>query len=848
MFLLAMRTLRFRRGSFIASFLAMFLGSVLLMSWGGLFESGLRNVVPPERLAAAPVVVAGEQAYTLSDGSTEVKLPERVPVDRSLADAIGKLPGVRQAVADVSLPAGLIKGNDAVKGDVPTVGHGWSSAALAPYTLTEGTGAEKAGEVVLDRQLAQRAGFRVGDQAKITVAGTDRTYKIVGLAQNKGVTSQQALFLADSEITGLLPRKDKASVIAVLPKPGVSAGDLAKQVATVATEHKALVLTGDDRGQAEFPEAQRFTMNLQIVSVVFGGMVTAVALFGVASPLALAVQQRHREMALLRASGAVPRQLRRMILSETFVLSIVATALAVLPSPALSRWIMDRLVDGQVASAQMTFHLGWVSIAATAALALGTALGAAAIASRRATQVRATEALADADVQRRPLGKARIFFALLCFLGSASTGVLTVTVMQGPMAGSTAGSSTTLFVMGLALLGPRIAQGLLAVLSLPMRLFGLSGTLAALNTRARAARVAAVITPVMLLTGIACADLYMGTTEVTMAKERYSETMHADAALIAPPGGFGPGTLDQVRKLNGVGAASEFVSSIGYVDSPKDSKQTKDGWPVQGITATGSAGTAPVTPTAGSLENLRGNSVALAEAHAKSLGRGVGDEITMRLGDGTQATFKVVALFAAKDGFESILLPADLLAQHTNTGKPTRIMVKAQPGVSVGEVTASLAAFAATQPGSQAADRDVLTESYASAFNTEVLANYLVVVVVIGFGALAVVNSLVTSTVRRTREFGLQRLAGSTRKQVLRMVGMEAAVVAFAGLLLGTIGAIVGLLPFLISRFDLVVPRGSIGVYLGIVGFVALLTFTATIVPTRRALRIRAVQAAGQMQ
>ncbi|MEJ8641954.1 FtsX-like permease family protein [Streptomyces sp. MS1.HAVA.3] len=248
------------------------------------------------------------------------------------------------------------------------------------------------------------------------------------------------------------------------------------------------------------------------------------------------------------------------------------------------------------------------------------------------------------------------------------------------------------------------------------------------------------------------------------------------------------------------------------------------------------------------MENLRGNSVALAEAHAKSLGRGVGDEITMRLGDGTQVTLKVAALFAAKDGFESILLPADLLAQHTNTGRATRIMVKAEPGVSVAEVTSSLATFAATRPGAEAADRDVLTESYASAFNTEVLANYLVVVVVIGFGALAVVNSLVTSTVRRTREFGLQRLAGSTHKQVLRMVGMEAGVIAFAGLLLGTVGAVVGLLPFLISRFDLVVPRGSIGVYLGIVGFVALLTFTATIVPTRRALRIRAVEAAGQMQ
>ncbi|MEN8655237.1 FtsX-like permease family protein [Streptomyces sp. 21So2-11] len=848
MFMLAMRTLRFRKGSFVASFLAMFLGSVLLMSWGGLFESGIKNVVPPERLAAAPVVVAGDQAYKLSDGSTEVKLPERVPVEAAVAAEIAALPGVAKTVVDVSLPAGVIKDKEKVKGDRPTVAHGWDSAALAPYRLGDGKGALRSGEIVLDSDLAGRAGLKVGDETTVAAGGTTRTYRLAGTAEADHVTNQDAVFFSQADIAGLLPDKGEAAAIAVLPEPGTEAGQLRERIDTVLGDRPAVALTGDDRGLAEFPEAQRYTMNLQIVSIVFGGMVTAVALFGVASPLALAVQQRHREMALLRASGATPRQLRRMVLSETFVLSLVATALAILPSPYLSRWIMERLVDGQVASAQMTFQLGWISIAGTAVLALATALGAAGLASRRATQVRATEALADADVQRRPLGKARIFFAVLCFLGSASTGVMTVTVMQGPLAGSTAGSSTTLFVMGLALLGPRIAQGMLALLSGPMRLFGLSGRLAALNTRARTARIAAVITPIMLLTGISCADLYMGTTEVAMAKERYSENMHADAALIAPPGGFAPGTLEKVREVPDVAAASAFVTSVGYIDSPKDSKQTKDGWPTQGITAAGSAGTAPVTPTDGDLGMLRGNTVALAETHAESLGRGVGDTITMRLGDRERVTLEVTALFKARDGFETILLPADLLAAHTDTGLTTRIMVKAAPGVSVDEVTASLTKFAGTVPGAEAADRDALTDSYVNAFNTEVLASYLVVVVVIGFGALAMVNALVTATVRRTREFGLQRLAGSTRKQVLRMVGMEASVIAFSGLVLGTIGAIVGLLPFLLSRFDLMVPRGSVFVYIGIIAFVALLTLTATIMPTRRALRVRAIEAAGHTQ
>jgi len=110
------------------------------------------------------------------------------------------------------------------------------------------------------------------------------------------------------------------------------------------------VLTGEDRGLAEFPHAHSRTIGLWIVAFVFGLMVLVVAVLGVASPLSLAVQQRHRELALLRAVGATPRQVRRMILVEAVLLSLVATALATLPSSYLGRWIFDRLVTGDVAA------------------------------------------------------------------------------------------------------------------------------------------------------------------------------------------------------------------------------------------------------------------------------------------------------------------------------------------------------------------------------------------------------------------------------------------------------------------------------------------------------------------
>ena len=57
MFRLALRTLRLRKGGFLATFVAAFLGAVIVSACGGLMETGIRADAPPQRLAAVPIVV-----------------------------------------------------------------------------------------------------------------------------------------------------------------------------------------------------------------------------------------------------------------------------------------------------------------------------------------------------------------------------------------------------------------------------------------------------------------------------------------------------------------------------------------------------------------------------------------------------------------------------------------------------------------------------------------------------------------------------------------------------------------------------------------------------------------------
>jgi putative ABC transport system permease protein len=138
----------------------------------------------------------------------------------------------------------------------------------------------------------------------------------------------------------------------------------------------------------------------------------------------------------------------------------------------------------------------------------------------------------------------------------------------------------------------------------------------------------------------------------------------------------------------------------------------------------------------------------------------------------------------------------------------------------------------------------VLFTEYEDGKKTASYAIYLMVLMLVGYAAITMINTLVSSTTSRQREFGLQRLVGSTRRQVMRMVGIEAAIVAVTGVALGTTAALGILVPVSLKRLGTVIPAGSPLVYVAIVALVVLLTLGATLLPAWRATRGRPAEAA----
>ncbi|MEV7554371.1 FtsX-like permease family protein [Amycolatopsis sp. NPDC089917] len=836
---LAFRTLRLRKGGFIGTFIAVFFGALIVASCGGLMETGIRGNAEPQRLAAAPIVVTGGQTFAMPkedpaslDGDDKRKfedavLPERVRLDDGLVSRLRSVPGVSDVVGEVSFPL--------VAGGQPALGHAWDSAALTPYALVAGT-PPAAGEVVVE----SKPGLKPGDRVDVAARGEIESFRVAGVAGAPRSITQGAVFFSATDAARLSGHPGKADAIGVFTKPGADVEAVRAKLAEVATG--ANVLTGIDRGVAEFPEAETSGTNLIVIAGVAGGLSVMVAMFVVASTLSLSTQQRSRELALMRAIGTTPRQLRRMVLGEALAVGLLATALAAVLGPFLGEWLFGQLVENGVAPAVLRFYQGWLPAVVGAGAAMLAVFIAAFVAGRRAGKIRPTEALAEAAVTRRWLTPARVVFAALCFGGGTALAIVTVAVMTGPVAASTAGPAVILWAIGVAMITPGVAKVMASILQWPMRLLGgIDARLAVLNTRAGIVRAAGAVTPIMLAVGIATANIYLQTTQQELANQAFTEDIRADAVIGSAAGGLSPELVGRIQAVPGVAGASEYVTSNVFLEAPYDSSD--EGCPAIGLTASGAAATIDTKVTQGDLTALTGRTIALPDVYAKDFDRGVGDTVSLRLGDGTPVDVKVVAVTSQRRGFESLLLPAGLLAPHTTAGLAPQMLVRAARDVDPAALTERLREATAGLPVS-VGDRNALIAAHDKDQAVGAWVNYLLVGMIIAYTVISVANTLVMATVRRRREFGLQRLTGSTRAQVLRMAGFEGGLVALIGIVLGTVVAAGSIVPFCLVAAGSLLPMGSPLIYLSIIGIAAALALVATLVPAWTATRGQAVDAA----
>ncbi|MEV6257725.1 FtsX-like permease family protein [Nocardia sp. NPDC051929] len=251
--------------------------------------------------------------------------------------------------------------------------------------------------------------------------------------------------------------------------------------------------------------------SMAILAAIMGGWTVAVVAFGIASTVTLVIQQRRRELALLRSIGAVPHQVRAMVLVETLMVAGPAVIAGLAPGVGLGAFLLGRMRAVGVVHGPIQLVTGWWTVGAGVAVSLLAAIVAALVAGRRAAKVALVLALADAaGAEEGTVSLAKPMIGAAFLLLGLGSGVGTLFMTDGPLLAAVAGPACIGVAIGAALLSP-------AVVSTVGRVGALARSsvvrLALRNVDARAAVASTVVGPLALLVGIATGTLYMQSTE-----------------------------------------------------------------------------------------------------------------------------------------------------------------------------------------------------------------------------------------------------------------------------------------------------------------------------------------------
>ncbi|NUT06154.1 MAG: ABC transporter permease [Hamadaea sp.] len=826
MWTLVLSGVRRRLAALAAVFVATMLGAALVLIAGSLFETGIRLAAPPERLDGAPLVVIGDPSYRMLDEqnspTTDYRpYPERHRLDPAVRQTIMGVDGVAATVPvqffSVGGPSGLLTGQN------------WGSSQLGPLHLTGGRAPSAADEVAVSASAAEELKVGPGDEVRLTRGGALTGYRVTGTAGEPDAPA--TVFFSDTEAS-VRSGDGRLDAIGVLPKPGTDIEDIGPRI--VQKTAGVRVLTGDGRGAAEDPAVSGARTSTIVIGAVFGGIVLVVLATIVSTMIGLAVRQRAREISLLRATGATGRQARRLIVGETMTIGVAGVLAGLTLGVPLAHLLFAVLSGVGIVPAVLQLSLGPIPFLVALITTTSVVWISARIASRPARWARAIDALRDAATPRYRVGPLRWILGVVFALGTIALAVITC-LMSPSLTSATSGPAVLAGSICVALLAPAVLRAGIVFLRPIARTFaGSLGALAVHNARARTAQLSTVATSIALVVGIGVGNLAAQSIQVQAEQEASIASVRAD--LVAQvPGGVDTSLTDRVRAIDGVVAASGFVTSGGWIERPYDPSHRDRPWAVRGVSAEGAAGVLHTRPVSGSLTQLTGDSIALPQTTAGRLGVVPGDRVLFRFGDGTSGDLRLVATFADRPGYESLLLPERLVAAHTDSRSIPQLIVTTRDGGDGRARDAVMAALSGL-PGVSIGGRDAVEAVFQQGIGIQGMINSLLVAIVVAYAAIAVVNTLGVSVLARRREFALLRLAGATRRQVGRILSTEMIIVTVTGVIAGLIVSAAAVLPTAMAVSGELLRPGPVFTLLGLLVVVILLVAPVTVAIGRRAI------------
>ena len=340
------QTLRARRATLAGAFVAIWLAVTLAYATGLLMAGALS---PPgagplrRRRRGRPRRPDRHARAATPSASTSSPAP-RLPRRRSTRAAA--VPGVARAVGDVAFPAGAWDARRRAPPAERLTGHGWAERG-ADAVPAAPPAARPAGRATSSpTRGSARASARPCASSR---PGGDAHVPRQRRRRRAARRSEPGRAVLRPAVAARCPaRPDTSTRSASSPRPARRPAALRARLRLGAASRCSTAATPPTPTPATRPPPTATA--LIAIFGALGGIAGAVALFVVAGTFALAIAQRRRETAVLRALGATPRQVRRLIAGEALIVSLVARRSAL--AGRAGRWrdaIVDVLADHGVA-------------------------------------------------------------------------------------------------------------------------------------------------------------------------------------------------------------------------------------------------------------------------------------------------------------------------------------------------------------------------------------------------------------------------------------------------------------------------------------------------------------------
>ena len=773
-------------------------------------------------------VVSAKTAFDVSgdDFGAVPTIPER-----ALADVREH---AQRAVGSITDEARLLDKSGDVIGTGPYFGTGLDPDAgeLSPFRLQDGRFATGPGEVVIDAGTSERDGYAVGDRIRFQGRGAVQTAEITGVALFGDVdsigTATFALFDLEAA-QSLFDKRGRYDEILVGGSDSIRA-----ELAAALPGYK--VQTAEDQDRFTIDGLKEFVGFIQVFLLVFGGIAVFVGAFTIQNSLSITVAQRSRELALLRALGATRRQVLRSVVAEALAMGLAGSLVGIAAGFGLAKLLtsifasigMDLPQTGTSLAARTVIVSLLVGVVVTVLAGLGPAL--------RATRVSPVTALREgAEVPAGRIGRHATKIAL--GVGALALAILGIALFvpgidAEPRLALLAPGSLLLFI-AVALASPRLVPPLASVLGRPAaRIAGSAGVMARRNAMRNPGRTAATAAALMIGIALVAFSAVLGNGMRESTKGAIADGVQADYVLV---GQDSWSEIDPQATRAAAGVAGVEVATGLVQDRARTLKETVavDGVEPAVAEVLGDDALAAAAPGRAVVTDKFAEKHDLAE----------GDPLAVTAPGGERLDLEVAAI-SHPDRFNPLGMGEVTIARsdydHAFANERERFAFVNAGDASASALERALAPFADVKLQTKAE-----FETDQSAWVDQILAIFYVLLgLAVLVSLFGIVNTLALSVLERTRELGMLRAIGMSRRQVRRMVRHESVVTALIG---STLGIAVGLFLAALATTALsdeglrfAVPVGSLVAFTVVAALAGVL---AAIGPARRAARLDPLKA-----